>query len=65
MVPGGVSRRPQAVALTMAPKDKDPLLRFYDTCPAYARREAWLESWLVCVGCWVVVAAATRQREES
>ncbi len=39
--------RPQAVALTMALRDQDPLLRFYDMCPAYAQREEWLETWLV------------------
>ncbi|KAF5828132.1 histidine phosphatase superfamily [Dunaliella salina] len=39
-------RRPQAVALSMAPKHADPLLRFYAMCPAYAQREVWLETWL-------------------
>ena len=44
------SLRPQAVALTMAPKRSDPLLRFYDTCPTYQEHEKftkkWIESWM-------------------
>ncbi len=39
--------RPQAVAIDMAPKGRDPLLRFYDVCPVYAQREVELEQWLV------------------
>lgn len=41
--------RPQAVAITMSPKHKDPLLRFYDMSPQYAQHEEWLEKWLVRV----------------
>lgn len=31
----------------MLPKHQDPLLRFFDVCPAFAQHELWLESWLV------------------
>ncbi len=45
--------RPRAVAITMSPKRADPLLRFYDLCPAYERHEAETKQWLVrvCVQC--------------
>ena len=39
--------RPQAIALNMAPKDSDTLLRFFDTCPAYAAHEKVTNKWLV------------------
>ncbi len=26
---------------------RDPLLRFFDTCPAYAQHEEYTEQWLV------------------
>lgn len=49
--PSGVGgTRPQAVAISMSPKDQDPLLRFYDACPAYASRKRALRPWLVSAG---------------
>jgi multiple inositol-polyphosphate phosphatase/2,3-bisphosphoglycerate 3-phosphatase len=36
----------------MAPKDADPLLRFFDTCPAYARADEATEEWM---GGWMQV----------
>ncbi|KXZ41450.1 hypothetical protein GPECTOR_462g371 [Gonium pectorale] len=39
-------RRPQAVAISMAPKDADPLLRFFDVCPAYAQHDEFTERWM-------------------
>lgn len=44
--PASALKRPQAVAINMAPKHKDPLLRFFEMCPTYAQREEWLEKWL-------------------
>ncbi|GLC49087.1 hypothetical protein PLESTB_000181100 [Pleodorina starrii] len=39
-------RRPQAVAISMAPKDADPLLRFFEVCPAYAQHDEFTEKWM-------------------
>ena len=39
--------RPQPVAITMAPKKHDPLLRFYDMCPAYMQNEVDTLRWMV------------------
>lgn len=36
----------QAVAMSMAPKDADPLLRFFDVCPAYAQHDEFTERWM-------------------
>ncbi|EFJ49629.1 hypothetical protein VOLCADRAFT_104207 [Volvox carteri f. nagariensis] len=43
-------RRPQAVAISMAPKDADPLLRFFEVCPAYAQHDEFTEKW---IGPWM------------
>ncbi len=45
-LPGRGVRRPQAVAVSMAPKDADPLLRFFDCCPAYAQHDEYTEQWI-------------------
>lgn len=51
--------RPQAIALNMAPKNSDPLLRFFDTCPAYAAHEKVTNKWLVRV-CVVTITPPCR-----
>ncbi|GFH24816.1 protein kinase domain-containing protein, partial [Haematococcus lacustris] len=46
---GGLQQalRPRSVALTMAPKKADPLLRPFEMCSAYAQHEEYVEKWLV------------------
>ncbi len=39
--------RSQAVALKMAPTKHDPVLRFFDACPAYKQHVDATERWLV------------------
>jgi hypothetical protein len=39
--------RPQPVAVTMLPKRSDPVLRFFDMCPAYQQHEDTMERWMV------------------
>lgn len=39
-------RRAQPVAITMAPKTRDPLLRFFEMCPAYAQHDEYTENWM-------------------
>ncbi|GIM03204.1 hypothetical protein Vretimale_8003 [Volvox reticuliferus] len=57
-------RRPQAVAISMAPKNADPLLRFFEVCPAYAQHdeytEKWISSWMQ--GNWSRLAPFLQQR---
>ncbi|KAG2495101.1 hypothetical protein HYH03_006711 [Edaphochlamys debaryana] len=59
-----IVRRPQAVAMSMAPKDADPLLRFFDVCPAYAQHdeftEEWMDSWMQ--GHWARLLPSLEQR---
>ncbi|KAJ9522949.1 hypothetical protein QJQ45_023746 [Haematococcus lacustris] len=45
---GGLQQalRPRSVALTMAPKKADPLLRPFEMCSAYAQHEEYVEKWL-------------------
>lgn len=38
---------PQPVAISMLPKRRDPVLRFFDMCPAYDQHEKTVERWLV------------------
>ncbi|KAG1667564.1 hypothetical protein FOA52_014644 [Chlamydomonas sp. UWO 241] len=51
-------RRAQAVSVFMRPKTDDPLLRFYDTCPAYAAQlvasKEWMATWMS--GLWAQLA---------
>lgn len=37
---------PQPVALSMLPKRKDAVLRFFDMCPAYVHHEETVERWM-------------------
>lgn len=54
---GRGASRPQPVAITQSPKHQDPLLRFFDMCPAYEvheeRTEEWLSGWMA--GKWGVL----------
>jgi len=43
-------RAVRAVALTMAPKKHDPLLRFFEAREDYKQHERQVERWLVGVG---------------
>jgi hypothetical protein len=40
-----------AVALQMSPKDRDPLLRFFDMCPSYTQFKVTVQGLLVCLLC--------------
>ncbi|GAX82686.1 hypothetical protein CEUSTIGMA_g10112.t1 [Chlamydomonas eustigma] len=61
---GPILTRPQAVAITMSPKDADPLLRFFDICPAYEAQEkrtgAILDPWMEAN--WSLLAPKLEQR---
>ncbi|KAG2443864.1 hypothetical protein HXX76_002207 [Chlamydomonas incerta] len=61
-VPG--MKRPQAVAMSMAPKAADPLLRFFDVCPAYAQHDEYTEKWLGgwMQGNWSALVPALERR---
>ncbi|KAG2436537.1 hypothetical protein HYH02_011475 [Chlamydomonas schloesseri] len=57
-------KRPQAVAMSMAPKAADPLLRFFDVCPAYAQHDEYTEKWMGgwMQGNWSALVPALEQR---
>ena len=48
----------------MSPKHSDPMLRFYDTCPAYEEHEKvtkkWIESWMY--GNWTRLTGRLEER---
>ena len=50
--------------MSMAPKDADPLLRFFDVCPAYAQHDEYTEQWLSgwMRGNWSRLLPALEQR---
>eukprot|EP00198_Chlamydomonas_reinhardtii_P004373 XP_001693709.1 predicted protein [Chlamydomonas reinhardtii] len=57
-------KRPQAVAMSMAPKAADPLLRFFDVCPAYAQHDEYTEKWMGgwMQGNWSALVPALEKR---
>jgi hypothetical protein len=46
----GGSRRIRSFAMSMLPKRHDPVLRFFDACPAYKHHERQVERWMVSRG---------------